>query len=327
VNDKIRIGIVGFGNLGKGAEAAVAGQPDMDVVAIVSRRPASVRPADSATAVVALDDVATLAGAVDVMICCGGSKDDLPEQVPMLAAQFNVVDSFDTHAKIPAYFESVDRPAAANQKTAIIATGWDPGLFSLSRLLGEAILPAGDTYTFWGRGLSQGHSDAVRRVSGVAGAVQYTIPSAQAVERALSGERPQLTTRERHTRQCYVVLADGADPDTVRQAIITMPDYFADYDTTVTFIDAQTLAAEHAAMPHGGVVIRSATTADGHNHSMQFNLALDHNPSFTASVLVAYGRAAQRMNWAGQYGAKTLFDVAPGLLSPRTAAELRADLL
>ena len=237
------------------------------------------------------------------------------------------VADYDTHAKIPAYFASVDAPARDNNTTAVISTGWDPGLFSLNRMMGEAILPEGVTYTFWGRGLSQGHSDAVRRVPGVAGGVQYTIPSPEAVERARSGDRPKLSTREKHTRHCYVVLADGAEADAVEQAIVTMPDYFADYDTTVTFIDADTLATEHDAMPHGGFVIRSASSADGRNHTMQFSLELGHNPAFTASVLVAYARAAYRMNQAGDVGAKTLFDVAPGLLSPRSPEDLRRDLL
>ena len=225
------------------------------------------------------------------------------------------------------YFASVDAPARDNNTTAVISTGWDPGLFSINRLIGEAILPEGATYSFWGRGLSQGHSDAVRRVDGVAAGVQYTNPTSDAVARARSGERPELTTREKHTRHCFVVLTDGADADEVEQAIVTMPDYFVDYDTTVTFIDADTLAAEHDAMPHGGVVIRSASTADGHDHTMQFSLELGHNPSFTAGVVVAYARAAHRMNQGGDFGAKTPFDVAPGLLSPRSPEDLRRDLL
>ncbi|MGB2917102.1 MAG: diaminopimelate dehydrogenase, partial [Candidatus Microthrix parvicella] len=257
----------------------------------------------------------------------GGSKEDLPVQGPLLASMFNIVDSYDTHARIPEYFASVDAPARDNNTTAVISTGWDPGLFSINRLIGEAILPEGATYSFWGRGLSQGHSDAVRRVDGVAAGVQYTNPTSDAVARARSGERPELTTREKHTRHCFVVLTDGADADEVEQAIVTMPDYFVDYDTTVTFIDADTLAAEHDAMPHGGVVIRSASTADGHDHTMQFSLELGHNPSFTAGVVVAYARAAHRMNQGGDFGAKTPFDVAPGLLSPRSPEDLRRDLL
>ena len=328
MSTRIRIGITGYGNLGRGAEAAISQSPDLELVAIVTRRdPATVIPADPSTPVHRLDDVAELRGSVDVMLCCGGSKEDLPVQGPLLASMFNIVDSYDTHAKIPDYFASVDAPARASGTTAVISTGWDPGLFSLNRLMGEAILPEGETYTFWGRGLSQGHSDAVRRVPGVAAGVQYTIPEPEAVERARSGDRPELTTREKHTRHCYVVLAEGADADVVEKAIVTMPDYFADYDTTVTFIDADTLAAEHDAMPHGGFVIRSASSADGRNHTVQFSLELGHNPAFTASVLVAYARAVHRMNQAGDVGAKTVFDVAPGLLSPRSPEDLRRDLL
>lgn len=324
----IRIGITGYGNLGRGAEAAITQSPDLELVALVTRRdPATVIPADPATPVVRLDDVSDLVGTVDVMLCCGGSKEDLPVQGPLLASMFNIVDSYDTHARIPEYFASVDAPARDNNTTAVISTGWDPGLFSINRLIGEAILPEGATYSFWGRGLSQGHSDAVRRVDGVAAGVQYTNPTSDAVARARSGERPELTTREKHTRHCFVVLTDGADADEVEQAIVTMPDYFVDYDTTVTFIDADTLAAEHDAMPHGGVVIRSASTADGHDHTMQFSLELGHNPSFTAGVVVAYARAAHRMNQGGDFGAKTPFDVAPGLLSPRSPEDLRRDLL
>jgi diaminopimelate dehydrogenase len=328
MSSRIRIGITGYGNLGRGAEAAITQCPDMELVAIVTRRtPATVTAADPATPVVHLDDVADLQGRVDVMLCCGGSKEDLPVQGPLLASMFNIVDSYDTHAKIPGYFATVDAPARAKGTTAVISTGWDPGLFSLNRMMGEAMLPEGATYTFWGRGLSQGHSDALRRAPGVAAGVQYTIPSTEAVERARSGERPELATRDKHTRHCYVVPEDGADLGVVERTIVTMPDYFADYDTTVTFIDADTLATDHDAMPHGGFVIRSASTADGHNHTIQYSLELDHNPAFTAAVLVAYARAAHRMNQAGDVGAKTVFDVAPGLLSPRTAEDLRRDLL
>ena len=324
----IRIAITGYGNLGRGAEAAISQSPDLELVAVVTRRdPATVTPANPETPVVHLDDVADLQVLVDVMLCCGGSKEDLPVQGPLLASMFNIVDSYDTHARIPEYFASVDAPARDNNTTAVISTGWDPGLFSINRLIGEAILPEGATYSFWGRGLSQGHSDAVRRVDGVAAGVQYTNPTSDAVARARSGERPELTTREKHTRHCFVVLTDGADADEVEQAIVTMPDYFVDYDTTVTFIDADTLAAEHDAMPHGGVIIRSASTADGHDHTMQFSLELGHNPSFTAGVVVAYARAAHRMNQGGDFGAKTPFDVAPGLLSPRSPEDLRRDLL
>jgi diaminopimelate dehydrogenase len=251
----------------------------------------------------------------------------LPQQGPALAAQFNIVDSFDTHAKIPDYFAAVDKAATAGRNTALISVGWDPGLFSLNRLYGETILPQGGTYTFWGKGLSQGHSDAVRRVPGVKAAVQYTLPVADAVERVRSGTLPALTTREKHTRECYVVLNAGADADEVRQAIVTMPDYFADYDTTVNFISEEELRRDHAAMPHGGFVIRSGTTGAGTRQVIEYSLKLDSNPEFTSSVLVAYARAVFRLSRAGSTGAKTVFDVPPGMLSAKEPAELRASLL
>lgn len=322
-----RIAIVGYGNLGRGVESVVQQSPDVDLVAIVTRRaPGSVVPADPSTRVVHQDAIDDLIGAVDVLVCCGGSKDDLPAQVPDLAARFNLVDSYDTHAQIPAYFAAVDAPARAGGTTALISSGWDPGMFSIHRLFGEAILPEGETYTFWGDGLSQGHSDAIRRIPGVAAGVQYTRPVADAVEAARSGTRPTLTTRQKHTRHCYILLDEGADAAAVEAAVVTMPDYFADYDTTVEFIDAETLAREHGTMPHGGFVIRSAT-ANGAEHTMEFSLALGDNPGFTASVLVAYARAVCRLNAAGEVGARTVFDVAPALLSPRSAEELRRDLL
>jgi diaminopimelate dehydrogenase len=264
---------------------------------------------------------------IDVLILCGGSKSDLPEQGPALSALFNTVDSFDTHAKIPEYFAAVDESARRNGTTAVIAVGWDPGLFSLNRLYGEAILPEGATYTFWGKGLSQGHSDAVRRIAGVKGAVQYTIPVPQAVERVRSGTLPELSTREKHTRDCYVVLAEGADAAEVKRAIVTMPDYFADYDTSVTFITEEELKRDHAAMPHGGFVIRTGKTGAGNTQVMEYSLKLDSNPEFTSSVLVAYARAAFRLSQQGQSGAKTVFDIAPGMLSPKSAAQLRKELL
>src|SRR5690606_14093918 len=259
----------------------------------------------------------------DVLILCGGSKNDLPVQGPALAALFNTVDSFDTHNKIPEYFSAVDNAARTGERTAIISVGWDPGLFSLNRLFGEAILPAGETYTFWGKGLSQGHSDAVRRVPGVKAGVQYTIPSADAMERVRSGQQPQLSTREKHTRECHVVLEAGADANTVKQAIVSMPDYFADYDTTVHFISDEELRNNHAAMPHGGFVIRSGQTAEGSQQVIEYSLKLGSNPEFTASVLVAYARAAFRLYRAGTYGAHSVLDIAPGLLSPKSAAQLR----
>src|SRR5690625_1097800 len=306
----------------------------MQLVGIFSRRdPASLEPVNASTQVYAIDDVHNFQNIRDVLILCGGSKNDLPEQGPALAALFNTVDSFDTHARIPEYYDAVNQAAEAAENTAIISVGWDPGLFSVNRLFGEAILPQGQTYTFWGKGLSQGHSDAVRRVPGVKAGVQYTLPDSNAIERVRSGEQPTLSTREKHRRECYVVLEEGADAEQVREAIITMPNYFADYDTIVHFIDEATLAAEHSARPHGGFVIRSGQS--GHNSDPQgennqvieYALALNSNPQFTASVLVAYTRAAVRLNATWQTVAKTVFDVAPGLLSPRSPADLRKDLL
>lgn len=328
MTEKIRIGIAGYGNLGRGVEAALGKNPDMELVAVFSRRdPATVVTLNPATRVEAMSALGSFREAIDVLILCGGSKDDLPVQGPELAAMFNTVDSFDTHARIPEYFAAVDVPARANQHVALISIGWDPGLFSINRLYGEALLPDGASYTFWGKGLSQGHSDAVRRVPGVKAGVQYTIPSPAAIERVRSGVRPQLSTREKHQRECHVVLEEGADAAAVEQAIITMPDYFADYDTRVNFIDADTLAREHNRMPHGGFVIRSGNTSAEHAQVIEYSLQLESNPEFTASVLVAYARAAARLHQQGQYGAKTAFDVAPGLLSIKSAAELRAELL
>jgi len=328
VADQIRIGIVGYGNLGRGVELAVRRNPDMTLVGVFTRRdPATITPIAPETRVHALADVDEFRNAIDVLILCGGSREDLPRQGPELAARFNTVDSYDTHARIPEYFDAVDEAARAGGNLSIISVGWDPGLFSLHRLLGEAILPGGDTYTFWGKGLSQGHSDAVRRVPGVKDAVQYTIPSPEAIERVRSGERPCLSPREMHTRECYVVLDDGADPEAVREAIVTMPHYFADYDTTVHFICEEELRRDHSAMPHGGFVIHTDETGTGHKHVMEFSLRLDSNPEFTASVLVAYARAAYRLHRAGERGARTVFDVAPGLLSPKSPEELRRALL
>lgn len=324
----IRIGIAGYGNLGRGVEAAIAKNPDMVLVGIFTRRnPAELTPLNAGAAVYSMDDLAAHAQDVDVLILCGGSKSDLPEQGPALAALFNTVDSFDTHARIPAYFAAVDAPALANSKTALISAGWDPGMFSVNRVYGEALLPDGESYTFWGRGLSQGHSDAIRRVAGVAAGVQYTLPSQAAITEVRSGSRPELSTRQKHTRECFVVLEEGASEDAVRAEIVSMEHYFDQYDTTVTFISADDLARDHAAMPHGGFVIRSGNTSDGNAQVIEYSLALESNPEFTSSVLVAYARAVYRMNNAGEFGAKTVFDVAPGLLSLKTAAELRAELL
>ncbi|AZV94106.1 diaminopimelate dehydrogenase [Pseudomonas sp. S 311-6] len=328
MSKKIRIGIAGYGNLGRGVESAVAQNADMELVGVFSRRPpASVSLLDASVPVYPWDDIENFRDAIDVLILCGGSRTDLPEQGPALARAFTTVDSFDTHARIPEYYAAVDAAAQAGGNVALISVGWDPGLFSLNRLFGEAILPEGATYTFWGKGLSQGHSDAVRRVPGVKGGVQYTVPVPQAVQRVRDGEQPVLSTREKHKRECFVVLAEGADQAQVRDAIVTMPDYFADYDTTVTFISEETLRREHNAMPHGGFVIRSGTTGTGNKQIMEYALALDSNPEFTSSVLVAYARAAYRLKQAGERGARSVFDVAPGLLSPKSAAELRKELL
>ncbi|WP_262173510.1 diaminopimelate dehydrogenase [Saccharococcus sp. Marseille-Q5394] len=327
MDTKIRIGIAGYGNLGKGVESAIAQNDDLELVGVFTRREPGDLRVNSGAPVLRLNEIEEHVDDIDVLILCGGSKDDLPEQGPALSRLFNTVDSFDTHAKIPVYFEAVDESARPNGKTAIISVGWDPGLFSINRLYGESILPEGATYTFWGKGLSQGHSDAVRRIEGVKGAVQYTIPVESAVEQVRNGSQPELTTRDKHTRECYVVLEEGADAAEVEQAIVTMPNYFTDYDTTVHFITEQQLREDHSAMPHGGFVIRSGKTGATNNQVMEFSLKLDSNPEFTSSVLVAYARAAYRLNKKGDIGAKTVFDVAPGLLSPKSAAQLRKEIL
>lgn len=328
MQNSIRIGIAGYGNLGRGVETAIQKNPDLQLVGIFTRRaPESVSPCFAETAVFHMDSLSDFQDKIDVLILCGGSKDDLPQQGPVLASQFNIVDSFDTHARIPEYYASVDAPATANKKTALISIGWDPGMFSINRLFGEALLPDGETYTFWGKGLSQGHSDAIRRVDGVKAGVQYTIPSNDAIEQVRSGARPVLSTKDKHTRECYVVLEEGADAAAVEQAIVTMPDYFADYNTTVNFIDEVTLAKDHQRMPHGGFVIRSGNTSDEQKQVLEFSLKLDSNPEFTASILVAYARACYRLNQMQQYGAKTAYDVAPGLLSMKSPEQLRAEML
>ena len=324
----IRIAIAGHGNLGRGVEAAMRHNPDMELVGIYTRRPPEqIRPRQADTPIFGMDDLPSHAGRIDVLILCGGSKEDLPRQGPEYAALFNTVDSFDTHARIPDYFAAVDAPARANRRTALISAGWDPGMFSVNRVLGEALLPDGETYTFWGDGLSQGHSDALRRIPGVAGAVQYTRPLASAMEQARSGVRPELTTRQKHWRECFVVLEQDADAERVRTAITAMEHYFADYDTVVNFIGADELARDHAAMVHGGFVIRSGTTSAGTAQTIEYGLKLASNPEFTASVLVAYARAVHRLHAMGQFGAKTVFDIAPGLLSPKSAEQLRAEQL
>ena len=328
MSHRIRVAIAGYGNLGRGVEAALAQNPDMRLVGVFSRRdPVSVSLLDSSVPVYAMADIEQYQDEVDVMILCGGSKSDLPEQGPYLAQFFNTVDSFDTHAKVPEYYAALDQSARDAGRVALLSVGWDPGLFSLSRLYGEAILPEGETYTFWGKGLSQGHSDAVRRVPGVQSAVQYTLPSEEAMARVRNGEQPQLTTREKHTRECFVVLEDHADADAVRNSIVTMPDYFADYDTVVHFIDQDTFNKEHSSMPHGGFVIRSGNSGIDTKQTIEYSLALGSNPEFTASVLVAYARAVHRLARLNDIGAKTVFDIAPGLLSPKSPAQLRKELL
>ena len=324
----IRIGVVGYGNLGRGVENAVAKNPDMVIAGIYTRRdPAQLTPLFAASPVFAMAELDSHADRIDVLVLCGGSKDDLPVQSPALAAKFCIVDSFDTHARVPEHFAAVDAAAQAANTTALICAGWDPGMFSINRVMGEALLPDGATYTFWGKGLSQGHSDAIRRVPGVAGGVQYTIPVEAAVDGVRSGTRPALTTRQKHERHCYVVLADGADAEAVRQAIVTMPHYFDEYDTTVNFITAEELKANHSAMPHGGFVIRSGNTSATNKQVIEYRLQLDSNPEFTSSVLVAYARAVHRMQQWGMTGAKTVLDVAPGWLSPKSAAQLRKEAL
>lgn len=324
----IRIGIAGYGNLGRGVEAALTQNPDMTLVGVFTRRdPGAVEVLGADTRVLSQDELPAYQHEIDVLILCGGSKSDLPVQSPEFASRFSIVDSFDTHARIPEHFAAVDAAAREGGTTALIAAGWDPGMFSLNRVYGEALLPAGETYTFWGRGLSQGHSDALRRVPGVAGAAQYTIPRDEAIAAVRSGARPTLSRREKHLRECFVVLEAGADAAAVREAIVTMPDYFADDDTTVTFISADELARDHATMPHGGFVIRSGKTADGAEQTTEYSLRLGSNPAFTASALTAYARAVHRLRQAGTVGAVTVFDVPPGLLSPRSPAQLRAELL
>lgn len=321
----IRIGIAGYGNLGRGAEAALRQNPDMQLAAVFTRR--DIQPADKNTPVVPLARAAEWKDKIDVMILCGGSASDLPEQTPMLAQWFNVVDSFDTHAKIPAHFAAVDAACRAAGTAGIISVGWDPGLFSLNRLYAQAVLPEGKDYTFWGKGVSQGHSDAIRRIPGVKDAKQYTIPVQNALDAVRAGENPVLSVRQKHTRECFVVLEKGADAARVERDIKTMPDYFADYDTTVHFISQEELQTRHAGIPHGGFVLRSGVTGGANKHLIEYRLKLDSNPQFTAGVLAAYARAAWRFKQAGLTGCRTVFDVPPAYLSPKTGEELRASLL
>lgn len=326
----IRIGIVGYGNLGRGVENILRQNQDMQTVAVFSRRdPESVNPLTPGLKVVSLNDVESWKNAIDVMILCGGSATDLPTQTPKLAGMFNVVDSFDTHACIPQHFAAVDAAAKSGRHLAIISVGWDPGLFSLNRLISQAILPDGKDETFWGKGVSQGHSDAIRRLPGVIDARQYTIPVEASLAKVRSGENPDLTARQKHLRQCFVVADNGADREKIAAAIKNMPNYFADYDTSVEFITEAEMKRDHARMPHGGFVIRNGKTGvTGENlHTVEFRLQLDSNPEFTASVLVAYARAAFRLHRNGQSGCHTVFDIAPGLLDPRSSEELRNTLL
>lgn len=324
----IRIGIVGYGNLGKGVELAIKQNPDMKLSYVFTRRaPEEIKLKDSSVKVMHVSDAEKMKNEIDVMILCGGSATDLPEQGPVFAHMFNTVDSFDTHAKIPEYFNAVDQASKAAGKVGIISVGWDPGLFSMNRMLAEAVLPQGTEYTFWGRGVSQGHSDAIRRVKGVKGGVQYTIPKDEAIQRVRNGENPNLSTREKHFRDCYVVAEEGADKAAIEKEIVNMPNYFADYETKVTFISEEELRKNHTAMPHGGFVIRSGNTGENTKHIIEFSLKLDSNPEFTASVLVSAARAAYRLSSEGQSGAKTMFDIPLGYLSIKSAAQLRKELL
>ncbi len=325
-----RIGILGYGNLGKGVELAVAAAPDMELVAVFTRRdPSSLTIKTAGVPVVSVSEVADWKDKIDVMILCGGSATDLPVQTPEYAKMFNVVDSFDTHARIPEHFANVDKAAKEASKVAVISCGWDPGMFSLARVYSNAILPEGNDYTFWGKGVSQGHSDAIRRIEGVKNAKQYTIPVEEALEAVRSGKNPELTTRQKHTRECFVVLEDGADAAKVEKEIKEMPNYFADYDTTVHFISEEELLKNHSGMAHGGFVFRSGKTGvdKEHNHIIEYSLKLDSNPEFTTSVLVAVARAAFRMQKEGQTGCKTMLDIPPAYLSDRSGEELRAHLL
>ena len=326
----IRIGIYGYGNLGRGIECAVKQNDDLELVAVFTRRdPALVKVMTDSAKVCNVSEVEQWKDRIDVMIMCGGSATDLPEQTPQLAKLFNVVDSFDTHAKIPEHFANVDASAKRAGKVGIISVGWDPGMFSLNRMYAGAILPQGKDYTFWGKGVSQGHSDAIRRIEGVKDAKQYTIPVDAALASVRNGENPELTTRQKHTRECFVVLEDGADAAKVETEIKTMPNYFADYDTTVHFIDAEELTKNHSGIPHGGFVIRSGKTGwnEENSHVIEYSLKLDSNPEFTACVLVAYARAAYKLSKEGQAGCKTVFDIAPAYLSAKDGDELRKELL
>ena len=326
----VRIGILGYGNLGRGIECAIRQNQDMELVAVFTRRdPQQVKIQTEGVSVYKVDQIAEFQEKIDVLMLCGGSATDLPKRTPEYAKYFNVIDSFDTHANIPQHFADVDEVAKANGHVAMISVGWDPGMFSLNRLYAASILPEGKDYTFWGKGVSQGHSDAIRRVKGVKDGKQYTIPVDAALEAVRSGSNPELTTRQKHTRECFVVAEEGADLAQIEHDIKTMPNYFSDYDTTVHFISEEELKRDHSGIPHGGFVIRSGKTGlnKEHNHIIEYSLKLDSNPEFTASVLVAYARAVYRMKQEGMKGCKTVFDVAPAYLSPMSGEELRAHLL
>lgn len=326
----IKVGIMGYGNLGRGIECAVKQNPDMELVAVFTRRaPETVKILTEGVQVYHVDEALNLKDKIDVLILCGGSATDLPVQTPEYAKYFNVIDSFDTHAKIPEHFSNVDASAKESGHVAVISCGWDPGMFSLNRLYANAILPDGKDYTFWGKGVSQGHSDAIRRIEGVLDAKQYTIPVESALEAVRSGSNPELTTREKHLRECFVVASEGADLAKIESEIVNMPNYFADYDTTVHFISMEELKRDHSGIPHGGFVIRSGKTGwNGENtHIIEYRLKLDSNPEFTSSVIVAAARAAVRMKKEGMTGCKTMFDIPPAYLSPLSGEELRKNLL
>lgn len=326
----IRVGILGYGNLGKGIESAITQNPDMELVAVFTRRsPESVVIRTEGVSVLHTDKLTEMTDKIDVLVLCGGSATDLPEQTPKYAKLFNVVDSFDTHARIPEHFAKVDEAAKEAGKIAIISVGWDPGMFSLNRLYGNVILPEGKDYTFWGKGVSQGHSDAIRRVEGVKNGKQYTIPVESTLDAVRRGENPELTTRQKHIRECFVVAEEGADLERIEAEIKNMPNYFADYDTTVHFITEEELEKEHSGIPHGGFVLRSGVTGMNkeHKHLIEYSLKLDSNPEFTASVITAYVRAAYRMNGEGMTGCKTVFDIPPAYLSAKSGEELRKCLL
>ncbi|MBP1043359.1 diaminopimelate dehydrogenase [Vagococcus sp. BWB3-3] len=322
----MNVAIIGYGNLGRGVERSIKQNSDMNLVGVFSRR----QPADVQTdgaKVFVMEDVLKMKDQIDVCILCGGSATDLPEQTPALTADFNTVDSFDTHALIPEHFTKVDRVAKENQTVSVISSGWDPGLFSLNRLYAQSVLPKGETTTFWGKGVSQGHSDALRRIPGVLDGTQYTIPNEGIITRLKAGEKLTLTTRDKHFRQCFVVVAEGADKEQIASTITTMPNYFADYDTEVNFISQEELNAQHKTMPHGGTVLHTGTTHENSHQVIEYSLHLDSNPEFTASVLVAYARACVKLAQEGKFGAHTVLDIAPSYLSPKSGAELRAELL